>query len=86
MVVVNFAHQIQSEYCGVNRSVSIEGIALENFSVLPKSDINSTKSSRQCHAIFRSFLSDNIKQDDVTTTAHIKRLIAVLKDKKVLTT
>ena len=30
-----FANQIQSEYCGGNRSVSIEGIVLEYFSVLP---------------------------------------------------
>ena len=31
-VVARFAHQIQSEYYGGNRSVSIEGIALEHFS------------------------------------------------------
>ena len=32
-----------------------------------------------------TFLSDNSKQDAATTTAHSKRLIALLKDKKVLT-
>ena len=36
MVVASFAHQIQSEYYGGNRSVSIEGIVLENFSALPQ--------------------------------------------------
>ena len=35
-VVASFANQVQSEYYGGNRSVSIEGIALENFSPLPK--------------------------------------------------
>ena len=38
--------------CGENRSVSIEGIALEHFSELPKADINSTTTSRQRHAGF----------------------------------
>ena len=32
------------------------------------------------------FLSDDIKQDAATTTAHSKRLISLLKNKKVLTT
>ena len=41
-VVESFSHQIQSEYYGGNRSVSIEGISLEQFSALPKSDTNST--------------------------------------------
>ena len=34
-VVARYAHQIQSEYYGGNRSVSIEGIELEHFSALP---------------------------------------------------
>ena len=85
-VIVSFDHQIQSEYCGGNRSVSIEGIKLERFSALPKADINSTKSSRQQHAVFQPFLSDGRKKDSATTTAHIKLLISLIKDKKVLTT
>ena len=32
-LISNFSRQIQSEYYGGNRSVSIEGIALEQFSV-----------------------------------------------------
>ena len=31
-VVASFANQIQSEYYGGNRSMSIEGISLEHFS------------------------------------------------------
>ena len=34
-VVASFSNQIQSEYYGGNRSVSIEGIVLEHFSALP---------------------------------------------------
>ena len=34
-VVASFSHQIKSEYHGRNISVSIDDIALENFSALP---------------------------------------------------
>ena len=54
-VVARFAHQIQSEYYGRNRSVYIDGIALEHFSALPLADINSTTPSRQHQAVFYSF-------------------------------
>ena len=84
-VVARFANQIQSEYYGVNRSVSEEGITLEHFSSVPKTDINSTTPSLQRNALFHYFLSDDIKQDDATTTAHSKRLISFLKGKKILT-
>ena len=65
--------------------MSIEGIALEHFSTLPKEDIKSSTISRQRHAVFQSFLSDDIKHDAATTTTHRKRLISLIKDKKVLT-
>ena len=65
--------------------MSIEGIALENFSAVPQTNIYSTTPSRQHHAVFHSFLSDDSKQDSATTTAHDKRLISLLKDKKILT-
>ena len=55
--------------------MSIEGIALENVSALPKADINLTTQSRQIHAVFHYFLSDDNKQDSYTTTSHSKRLI-----------
>ena len=60
-VVTSFANQIQSEYYGVNRSVSIEVIALEHFSALQKTDINSTTPSRQLHAVFNYSLSGDSK-------------------------
>ena len=34
-VVASFSNQIQSEYYGGNRYVSIEGIVLEHFSTAP---------------------------------------------------
>ena len=61
--------------------MTIEGIPLEHFSTLPKTDINSTTPPRQRHAVFHSFLSDDRKQDSDTTTAHRKRLISLLKEK-----
>ena len=62
--------------------MSIKGIALEHFSELTTVDINSTTPSRQHHAVFHSFLSDDRKQDAATNTAHSKRLISLLKEKK----
>ena len=85
-IVASFANQIQSEYYGGNRSVSIEGIVLEHFSAAPQADINSSTLSRPWHAVFHSFLSNDSKQDAATTTAHSKQLISLLKNKKVLTT
>ena len=66
--------------------MSIEGIELEHFSATPQVDINSSTLSSQRHAVFHSFLSDDSKQDAETNTAHSKRLISLLKNKKLLTT
>ena len=65
--------------------MSIEGIALENFSAAPQVDIYSSSFSRPQHAVFHSFLPDDSKQDAATTTAHSKQLILLLKNKQVLT-
>ena len=54
-VVASFDNQIQSEYFGGNRYVSIEGIALEDFSAVPQADINLSTISRQRHAVFHYF-------------------------------
>ena len=54
-VVAIFANQIQSEYYGVHRYVSIEGILLEHFSAAPQADKNSSTPSRPQHAVFHSF-------------------------------
>ena len=53
--------------------MSIEGIVLEHFSALPKTDINSTTPSRKIHAVYNYFLSDDSKQDASNTTAHRKQ-------------
>ena len=53
---------------------------------LPNADINPTTLSHQRHAVLHSFLSDDSKHDAATTTAHRKRLIEFLIEKKVMTT
>ena len=82
MVVASFYNQIQSEYYGGNVSVYIEGIALENFSELPQTEIKSSTKPCPLHAVFHSFLSDDSKQDDATNNAHSNRLIKLLKIQK----
>ena len=74
-LVASFSNQIQSEYYGGNRSVSIEGISLEHSSELPQTEIKSSTKPCPRHAVFHSFLSDNSKQDAATTTAHSNFLI-----------
>ena len=54
-LVANFARIIQSEYYGENISLSIDCIALEHCSVLPKANINSTTPSCQRHSVFHYF-------------------------------
>ena len=61
--------------------MSIEVIALEHFSALPKADSNTTTPSRQHHAVFQSFLCDDSEQDSATTIAHSKSLSPLLKYK-----
>ena len=81
-LVASFANQIQSEYYGGNRSVSIEVIALEHFCALPQTKINSSTKPCPRHAVFCYFLLDNSKQNAATTTAHSKILIEQLYNKK----
>ena len=54
-VVASFANQIQYEYYGGNRYVSIKGISLQHFSAASKADIKSSTLSRQPHAVFHYF-------------------------------
>ena len=79
-VVASFAHKIQPEFYGGNRSVSIEGILLDHFNELPQTEINASKKSCPRHAVF-NFFPDDRKQDSATTTAHVKYLIELLKNK-----
>ena len=80
-LVASFSHQIQSEYYGGNRFVSIEGISLKLFNALPKSIINASTKLCPSHAVFNSFLSNDSKQDSATTAPHRKRFIEILKEK-----
>ena len=64
--------------------MSIEGIALEKFSAIPNSGINSSTKSCPRHAVFHYFVFDDSKQDAATTTSHRKRLIGLLKARKLL--
>ena len=82
--VASFANQIQSKYYGGNKSMSIEGIVLEHFDALTQTEINSSTKPCPCHAVFRSFLSDNSKQDAATTNAHSNCLIELLNNNKKL--
>ena len=60
----------------------IECIALEHFSALPQTEINSYTKPCPRHAVFHYILSDDSKQDNTTTTAHINRLTRLLKNQK----
>ena len=63
--------------------MSIEDTALEHFSALPKTGINTSTKTCPHYAMFHSFLSDDIKQDAATTTAHNKILIELSKGKNI---
>ena len=62
--------------------MSIEVIALENFSELPQIEINASTKPCPRHAVFHYFLSDDSKQDADNTTGHRNRLIELLKNQK----
>ena len=57
--------------------MSIEGIALEHFSALLQTEINSSTKSYPCHAVFH-FLSDDSKQDSATTISIERFLCAIV--------
>ena len=57
--------------------MSIEGIVLEHFIVLPNTGIKASTKSCLHHTFF---LLDDSKQDAATTTDHRKRLIVMLKN------
>ena len=62
----------------------IEGIALEHFSALPQTEINSSKNN--VNAMQRlTIFSDDRKNDAATTTSHRKNSIGISKERKVLT-
>ena len=59
--------------------MSIEDIALENVNELLKTEIKLFTKSCPRHAVFYSFLLDDVKEDAAITTAHSKRLIELIK-------
>ena len=69
----------QYEYYVGNRSVSVEGVALEHFSDTFQETSPSYFYSITRHAVFHLFMSDNSKQYAYTTAAHIKQIINMLK-------
>ena len=58
--------------------MSIEVIALEHFSALPETGINSSTKSCLRHAVFQYCFSDDNKHDAATTTSHRKSLIELI--------
>ena len=66
-IVSSFSHQIKSEYYGGNRSVSIEGIVLENFSASNQSSSSFPYEAVSRQTVFNYFISDDSKQDAATT-------------------
>ena len=55
-VVASFSHQIQSEYNGGNRSMSIEIVSLEHFISLPLTEIKASTKPCPHHAVFHFFV------------------------------
>ena len=83
-IVAIFFNQIQSEYYGGNRSVSVEGIVMEHFSALPQTEIKSSTKPFPRHALFHYFWSDDSNKYAESTTAHRNRLIELLKNPKLM--
>ena len=59
--------------------MSTEVIELEHFNAVPQADINSSTPSRQRHAVFHSFISENSKQD-YDTNMILKLLLYTAND------
>ena len=57
---------------------------MEHLSALPQTEIKSPTKLCPCHAVFHYFLSDDIKQYAATATAHIKHLLELLKEQKLM--
>ena len=80
---VSFAQQIESEYYGINRYVSIEGISLEHFSAPTQIETSETPQSHTMNDVFHLKQND-IKQDAVKNIAHTKRIIEFLKQGNIM--
>ena len=83
ILVASFAHQIKSEYCGENRSVSIEVISLEQFRILEQTEKSTTPQALSHHAMFHSFFLMTEK-NSATTISHSKHIIEFLNQHIIL--
>ena len=68
-----FCNQTQSEYYGINQSVSIEGIAVDHVSERQNGS-NSNYLSYENGSTFHSFMSYDSSQDGETTVSHTKTI------------
>ena len=78
--MTSFSNQIQSEYYGRNRSISIEVITLETFSAPQQTIPLSEPGNLSLHYMFHSFLSDDSKK----YAAHSKHIVEFLKNRQLL--
>ena len=78
IIVSSFAQQIEYEYYGGNRSVSIDGNSLENFSASTQynKEVPDKEVSRKSG--FHSFFSNDSKKYSATTAAHSKHMLQLL--------
>ena len=83
-LVAKFVQQIQSEYYGGNCSISIEGIALEQFKTELVDVIADETNDDSIQAVFYSFLSDESAQDGATTATHTRQLVQKLLDAGIM--
>ena len=63
--------------------MSIEGIVLEHFSSITQTLLLSAPLSHTHNSVF-NFFSDKIKQDNATNDEHIKNIIELLKNQKII--
>ena len=77
-MIDSFENQILSEYYGDNRSLSIEGVKLEQYKQVQQTQIGCEEGKPTRHDVFKSCLSDDSNQLSVTITSHIKHPIELL--------
>ena len=80
-VVDSISHQIQSEYHGDNKYVSIKGVYLDHCTATDQETSSFSLHIRTHHDVFHLFMSNNSKQDAATTASHIRRIIDMLGGK-----
>ena len=82
----NFENQIQSEYYGGNRSISIPGIVIKQYKQSHQTQIGYEPGKPTRNPVFHSLMSYDSKQYATTTSGHSKRRIEFLKQNKFMLT